>query len=431
MGQLQSLVEDDVVSCDDPEHEPTKSEIRQEETHRLVECQKDLFKTGKTFPIEYRLSLLNKLRCLFETNIKEFSQALAEDLKCSRDVLEKTHFKCVENEFKVVFDRLNELKQASNSSEIIFEPAGSVLILGTFTYPITACIIPAMAALAAGNVVVIKPSELAPKTAAALSETFAEAFEEDQLAVIPGDQWTAKELLNEAWDHILFVGPHRVAKFVLSAAAQRLTPVTVELLGKSAVLVLPSADLNAVAKDIVQNKWNANGELLHAIDYAICYSEEDVHSLVAALSHEAVAVFGENPEESANFKRVLNHQMFDKIQNVLTKTEGDLLWNPPVGFDSRTEYYIAPYVYKVDEDDVLLKEEILGPILPILLVESTQDSIDFINKYGEKPSNVRIYGSDQERLDKLQRQIRAERVTVVNGEKVVKYGEFIGECGKR
>ncbi|CAD5218566.1 unnamed protein product [Bursaphelenchus okinawaensis] len=421
MGLIQSILEDDVVSCSDSEHEPTKSEIRQEETHKLIESQKLFFMSGKTFDVDYRLSLLNKLKCLFETNIEDFSNALSGDLKCSVDILKNTHFKEVEDEFQYIFEKLNEIKKTS--SKVYDRPAGSVLILGTFTFPITACFVPAMAALAAGNVVVIKPSELAPRTARALTDTFDEAFLEDQLAVIPGDQWTAKELLNESWDHIFFVGPHRVAKFVLSAAAQHFTPVTLELLGRSLAFILPGADIEGAAKEIACNKWNANALLSESIDYVICSKEDDIHKLADLLNHEIVKSFGRNPEDSNAFKRVLNRQFYDKIENVLTKTEGDLLASPSIGYDNRSDYYIAPYIYKVEVGDILLKEELIGPILPIVLIEDAQEAVDYINRNGEKPANVFLYGNDEKQVKNLQFQIKTERLGVRTARNSVKYVE--------
>lgn len=272
-------------------------------------------------------------------------------------------------------------------AQVIREPLGCVLVIGPWNYPFWFSIQPLVSALAAGNTAVLKPSEQAPATSALIAELIAAVFPPTTVQVVQGDGAVAHTLLQERFDHIFFTGGERVGRLVMEAAARHLTPVTLELGGKSPAVVLADADLDVSARRLVWGKAINAGQACIAPDYLLV--DRSVESaLVQRMSERIQHCFGDDPLASPDLGNLVNEAQFQRLHQLLegARSRGQVLWG---GQSDASRRRMAPTLIRVDSlDDPLMQEELFGPLLPVLRVNGLDDAIELIN---QRPKPLALY----------------------------------------
>ncbi len=269
------------------------------------------------------------------------------------------------------------------------EPLGTVLIIGAWNYPLQLILTPLAAALAAGNCAIVKPSELAPATSSALARWVPEYLDGDCVRVIEGAVPETTALLAERFDHILYTGGGQVGRIVMSAAAKHLTPVTLELGGKSPCVVLPDARLETTARRIVWGKFMNAGQTCIAPDYILTDAETESR-LIPLLRRNIEGMFGADPRESKAYARIVNRRHAERLAALLdsgTKAIGGEC-------DPESRYFAPTVLTDVAADSQVMREEIFGPILPIVRTENLDTAISFI-RAGDKPLSAYLFTTDK------------------------------------
>ncbi|MEL6855602.1 MAG: aldehyde dehydrogenase [Cyanobacteria bacterium J06607_13] len=363
----------------------------------LVQTQRTFFATGKTKSIDYRLYQLKQLKSAILERQDAIVQAAKADL--GRPEFEGYFEIGVLAELSYVIKHLKSwakpqkvglpIAQLPGSAWVQSEPLGCVLIIGPWNYPFQLVISPLIGAIAAGNCAIIKPSEIAPATSAVVAELIAATFPPEYVAVQEGGVETSQALLAEKFDHIFFTGGTRVGKIVMEAAAKQLTPVTLELGGKSPCIVDANVDVKVAAKRIVWGKYLNAGQTCVAPDYLLVH-EKVKPALLSALQVVIREAFGDDPAQSPDLSRLVSDRQFDRVASLL---EGeDILIG---GQTDRAERFIAPTVLNnVSWDAPVMQEEIFGPVLPVLSYQDIDSAIAQINAR-PKPLALYIFSRDE------------------------------------
>ncbi|MGA1572779.1 MAG: aldehyde dehydrogenase family protein [Vulcanococcus sp.] len=358
---------------------------------------------GTTRPLQWRLEQLDRLDAALSAHSDAVLEALAKDLG-KPDVEAYFEVVAVRQEISLCRRQLRRwiapkkvsvpLSQRPGRAEVIAEPLGCVLIIGPWNYPFHLAIQPLVSALAAGNTAILKPSEHAPATAQLISSLIGEAFPPEIVQVVQGDGSTAQALLAERFDHIFFTGGERIGKLVMAAAAQHLTPVTLELGGKSPAVVLRDADLEVTSRRLVWGKCLNAGQTCIAPDYLLVESSARA-SLIQALGERLTACFGEEPLDSSDLASIVNDAQYARLSALLeqARERGQVLLGGTCDPERRR---IAPTVIQVnDREDPLMQEELFGPLLPILEVDGLEQAIEWINQR-PKPLALYLFSSSQQ-----------------------------------
>ena len=275
-------------------------------------------------------------------------------------------------------------------SRIIPEPLGVVLIFGAWNYPLQLCLSPMIAALAAGNCVVLKPSELAQQSSTLLAQSLPTYLDSQACVIVEGGVDVATGLLEQRFDHIFYTGGAAVGKTVMTAAARHLTPVTLELGGKSPCIVDQGVDVELAARRIAWGKFMNAGQTCVAPDYLLC-EEAMVAPLVEALARAIKAMFGADPKNSPDYGRIINERHHQRLSAYLDG--GDIKLG---GECDPGQNYIAPTILNpVDSDSPLMTEEIFGPLLPIVTVPSIASAIEYVNAR-EKPLALYLFSQSSD-----------------------------------
>ena len=357
------------------------------------------FDRGTTKPVAWRLRQLRALKQLLLERGVELERALATDLGKSGTEAQITEIGLLVGEIDHTLKHLKRwvrprrvavpLTLAPASASVVAEPVGVVLVIGPWNYPVQLCIGPVIGALAAGDAVLLKPSELAPATSAALARLLPEYLDDRAVAVVEGDAEVATALLAERFDHIFYTGGATVGKVVARAAAEHLTPITLELGGKSPVYVDDTVDLADAARRIVWGKLMNAGQTCVAPDYLLA-TRSVADRLVPYLRDAIAALYGPDPADSADYGRIISDKHFARVSGLLDGLEPAL----GGGVDA-SERYIAPTVVNgVDATASIMQEEIFGPILPILHVSGLEQAIAHI-RAGEKPLALYVFSDDR------------------------------------
>ena len=349
--------------------------------------------------IAFRKEILKKLLHNITVNQDAIVNALYKDFKKPEFEALLTETNYVISDLKETIKNINKWSKPKRvfpsilnfpSSDYIYsEPYGNVLIISPWNYPFQLALCPFVAAIAAGNKVTLKPSELAPNTASIISKIVRETFNINQAVVITGDANVSQNLLKQRWDYIFFTGSVAVGKIVALAAAENLTPVTLELGGKSPCIVDQTANIAVAAKRIVWGKIVNAGQTCVAPDYILVHHKIK-KQFVEKLQLEITAALGENPEESPDYARIINLKNWER--------QLSLLDNQSIitgGISNKLDFYLAPTL--LDEPDLkskVMQEEIFGPILPIISYKNNTDIEKIINQY-EKPLSCYIFSEDK------------------------------------
>ncbi len=358
------------------------------------------FKSRKTRPYKWRIDQLKSLKAMTIEKEEAIFAALRADLRKSNfeSFIAETG-ECV-NEINHALKHLKNwmkpeivstpIDNQPGKSKIIYEPLGVVLIMAPWNYPFMLIVSPLIGAIAAGNCVLIKPSELTPNTSSLLAEIIPEYMDSDAIRVIQGGADVASNLLEQRFDHIFFTGSPRVGKIVMAAAAKHLTPVTLELGGKSPCIVNSDADIRVAAKRIVWGKFVNAGQTCVAPDYVLAH-ESIIDDLTQHIKSVVADFYGNDPKTSPDYPRIVNQAHFERLIGLMDS--GEIVSG---GHSDEADLYIEPTVLtKVSTDSLIMSEEIFGPILPVISVSGIEDAIGFVNSR-PKPLALYLFTKDKE-----------------------------------
>ena len=361
----------------------------------VLEKQRNYFNSGATRDLDFRIDKLSTLKKSIVKNEKQILEALWVDLH-------KSEFEAYATEIGIILDEINfaikHLKSWSktkkvrtpltnflSSSYIYSEPYGVSLIISPWNYPFQLLISPLIGSIAAGNCAMLKPSENSPSTTEVIIKVIEECFTEEFVCVVEpyGGKESSEALLKEEFDYIFFTGSVPVGKIVMEAASKHLTPVTLELGGKSPCIVDKDADVKLAAKRIAWGKFLNAGQTCVAPDYILVHQSVKVDLLTGIIGY-IKEFFGENPANSNDFPRIINERQFNRLLGLLDR--GNIVTG---GEYSKIEKYIAPTIIdNVGWNDPIMLDEIFGPILPILEFENLDEVIKMVNS---RPKPLALY----------------------------------------
>ncbi len=368
----------------------------------VVAAARAAFHAGTTRPVAWRTAALTRLRELVVAREAALLDALAADFAKPRAEAWLTEIGFVLADIDHTLANLpvwvkphkvvTPITFKPGSSELRSDPLGVVCVIAPWNYPVQLLLAPMVAAIAAGNAVVAKPSELAPVTSAALAALI-DALGEPAIGVVEGGVAETTALLGERFDHILYTGNGRVGRVVMRAAAEHLTPVTLELGGKSPAIVSAKANLGVAARRIAWGKFINAGQTCIAPDYVLV--ERPAHdALVAAIGREVTAFYGDDPKRSDDYARIVNDVHFQRVAKLLH--DGHVAVGGQSDADTR---YIAPTVLTgITRDDPVMHEEIFGPVLPVITVDSLAEAVAFVNA-DDKPLALYVFTEDDDEVE--------------------------------
>lgn len=368
----------------------------------LLQRQRAFFNSDKTKDVAFRLEQLQRLRQLVANAGPQVIAALKDDL--GRPEFEAYAFEVgVLQEIDYAIRHLRSwvkpqraalpLSQRPGAAWVQPEPLGVVLIMGPWNYPFQLMLSPLVGAIAAGNCAILKPSELAPATSTLLSKLIGQTFDPDYIAVVEGGVETSQALLAERFDHIFFTGGSAVGKIVMAAAAQHLTPVTLELGGKSPCIIDTNVDLATTARRIVWGKFVNAGQTCIAPDYLLV-NRRIKTALIEALKATLQEFYGNDPAQSPDYGRIINARQFDRLAALLNS--GTVLLGGQVNPETR---YIAPTLLgNVGPNAPIMQEEIFGPILPVLEYTDISEAIALVRSL-PKPLALYLFTRDRQLQD--------------------------------
>lgn len=359
----------------------------------IVQQQHRYFNTGRSKELSFRISQLKKLKKVLKEHEKELIEAVKKDFK-------KPPFESYVTEIGILYSEIDHilrnlqkwakpervwgsLLNFPSRSYIYHQPYGVSLVIGAWNYPLLLSLSPVLGSMAAGNSTLVKPSEIAEHSSHALAGIININFDAGYLKVVEGAADTTQSLLDEPLDYIFFTGSTRVGKLIMQAAARQLTPVTLELGGKSPAIVDADANISVAAKRIAWGKFLNAGQTCVAPDYVYIHTSVK-ETFLDEIDSEIKAFFGEIPQKSPDFARIINRNHFDRLQKLLGS--GKIVTG---GHTDEAELYIEPTVIdRISWDDRIMEEEIFGPILPVLEFDNISSAIKQIRK---KPKPLALY----------------------------------------
>ncbi|KAL3638831.1 hypothetical protein CASFOL_016738 [Castilleja foliolosa] len=383
---------------------------------KIAEDLRSVYISGKTKGYEWRVSQLKAIIKITTYHEKEIIQALRSDL--NKPELESFvhEISAVTGACKSALKDLprwmkpekvkTSMTTFPSSGEIVSEPLGVVLIISTWNYPFRLSLDPVIGAIAAGNAVVLKPSEVAPATSSVLSKLLGEYMDTSAVKVVEGGVQETTALLEQKWDKIFYTGNSKIGRIILAAAAKHLTPVILELGGKCPVVVDSNVNLNVAAKRIISGKWGCNsGQTCVSPDYVVT-TKAYASTLVDAISYELEKFYGKDPLQSNDLSSIINSRHFDRLEKLVDdeKVSGKVVVG---GQRDKAKLKFAPTVLlDVPLDSLIMNEEIFGPLLPIITVPKIQDSIGLIISK-EKPLAAYMFTNDKRLKEDFIRNVSA------------------------
>lgn len=365
----------------------------------LINKQRSFFESGKTLSLEFRREALDKLYKAIQFNMKDLEDAIKTDLGKSAFEAGMCEIRLTLSEITYMKKHLRKfakpkrvptpLSHFYSTSKVYASPYGVVLIMSPWNYPFLLSLEPLVDAIAAGNTAIIKPSLYAPFTSNAIEKLIKGTFNEEYVSVVTGGREENKNLLLSKFDYIFFTGSKNVGKEVMRRAAEHLTPVTLELGGKSPCVVLKNANIKAAARRIVFGKYLNCGQTCVAPDYVLV-DESVKNELIDALKKEVKTQFGEKPLENQDYGKIINKKHFDRLSGLIDKEK--VIYG---GNTSESTLQIEPTIINnVTLDDAIMKEEIFGPLLPIISVKDEDEAIRIIKSL-EHPLALYVFTSSK------------------------------------
>ncbi len=380
-------------------------EMQKDNFKKLVQLQQQYFNGNITKSVDFRIAQLKKILAVLKANESVLDEAIYKDFRKSSFENYATELSLIYHEINLAVKNLKvwakrqrvntDWANTPGKSYIIAEPLGTTLVIGAWNYPYQLSLSPMVAAIAAGNTVIVKPSEISLNSSHAMAKIINDNFEPQYLHVVEGGVEETTELLKQKFDKIFYTGSTSVGKIIMKAAATNLCPVVLELGGKSPCIVFKDASMKIAAKRIVWAKFLNGGQTCVAPDY-ILLEKGAKTKFVAELKKQIIAVVGEHPEDSESFVRIINPRHFQRLVNLIDKEKvivgGNYL---------KDDLYIAPTVMdKVSFDDKVMQEEIFGPILPIIEFDSLDWTISQI-KSRPKPLALYIFGKNKKSINRI------------------------------
>jgi aldehyde dehydrogenase (NAD+) len=374
--------------------------------HRL---QRGYFAEGHTQAVSFRKEQLRKLQQVLKQHEQELFDALYADFR--KPALEAfgTEIGFIELELKLALKNIESWTKPHKVPESLInfpaksyvypQPYGVALIISPWNYPLNLLFAPLIGAMAAGNCAILKPSEIAANTAAIVKRIISQNFDERYIAVVEGGVETTQHLLAQRFDYIFFTGSTQVGKVIMKAAAEHLTPVTLELGGKSPAIVDMDADLEMAARRICWGKFLNAGQTCVAPDYVLV--QEDVkEELIQQMAKSLRDFYGEHPANSPDFARIINDRHFERLSKMLTPE------NIRIGGKTDAESrYIAPTVLEISTwDHPAMQEEIFGPILPVISFSDLNEAITMVNRH-EKPLALYFFSTNKTQQQRILREV--------------------------
>jgi len=371
--------------------------------------QQEFFQSNATKDVSFRIAQLKKFKQLIKENEATFYTAIYEDFG-------KSEFETYSSEISFIYHEINifikHLKKWSKpkkvstgfanfpaKSYIIPEPLGVTLVIGAWNYPYQLSLVPAITSIAAGNTVIIKPSELPSRTSAIMAKIINANFPTNYIHVVEGSAETTTELLAHRFDKIFFTGSIPVGRIINQAAAKHLTPVTLELGGKSPTFVFADCDIEMTAKRIVWAKFFNAGQTCIAPDYILV--EKSIEQIfLAALKTKINEFYKENGEIAENYVKIINTKNFDRLQKLINVEK--LYFGGK--FDKEKRWISPTILQNVSFDDEIMQDEIFGPILPVISFTNIEETIKTVKNL-PKPLSCYIYSKNRKMIDKLLREI--------------------------
>ncbi len=372
---------------------------------QIIQKQKDYFKTQRTKNISFRKKSLQNLKSEIQKREADIIDALYKDFKKSEFESYALEIGIILAELDLVIKKINAWSKPKTVlptlinfpswSKIYKDPYGSVLVIAPWNYPFQLAFSPLIGAVAAGNTAVLKPSELTPATSRIVSQIIENVFDQNHVCSIEGDVSVSQKLLEQRWDYIFFTGSVGVGKIVAKAAANFLTPTTLELGGKSPCIIDETANLKIAARRVVWGKFINGGQTCIAPDYLLIHKKVK-EEFLKNFEQEIENFYGSNPQNSKDFPRIINTRNFNRLKSML-ENENILIG----GKLDANDLYIAPTLVNDSSlDSKVMKDEIFGPILPVLTYGS-EDEIDPIISHYEKPLSFYIFSNNKNFSKKL------------------------------
>lgn len=379
------------------------------DTLKILQQQRNFFNTNATKPVSFRIEQLKKLKDLLQANESTLYDAIYQDFKKSEFETYLTELSQIYHEINIFLRKLKRWSKPQKvrtnlanfpaKSYIIPEPLGCVLVIGAWNYPYGLSIMPALSAMAAGNTVILKPSELPNRTSQVMAELINTNFSSDIFFVAEGGVETTSSLLELKFDKIFFTGSIPVGKIVYQAAAKHLTPVTLELGGKSPAFVLSDCDISVSAQRLVWAKFLNAGQTCVAPDYILVDKSIEA-DLCDAIKLEIEKYYPTTGEIRDNYLQIINKRNFDRLLPLLDE---DKIFCG--GQHDRNNRYISPTVMRnVSFDDKVMEDEIFGPILPIIAFGDLSEAIQQV-KQGSKPLSCYVYSNHKPWIKKILQEI--------------------------
>ncbi len=369
-----------------------------------IQNVRDFFQTQSTKDIKFRKKYLKALKKSIKKHEPDILDALKSDLGKNKVEAYATEVGFVMKELSYIIKELKNwaktksvttpMMQFPAKSFIKYEPYGTVLIIGPFNYPFQLVMSPLIGALAAGNCAVVKPSEMTPQTSMVVQEILEEVFPPDYVKVVQGEKEVTSQLLDERFDYIFFTGSTKVGQIVYEKASKHLTPVTLELGGKSPVIIDDTANLKVAAERIAFGKFMNAGQTCVAPDYVLIDNEIKV-KFVEALQATIQEFYGAQIEQSEDFGRIVNDNHFNRLVNIIEDSRQQVIYG---GESNADELFVAPTIILDPElSDSVMQQEIFGPILPIIGYDTFNEVYDIVEQY-EKPLALYLFTEDSDQI---------------------------------
>ncbi|XP_068172778.1 aldehyde dehydrogenase family 3 member A2-like isoform X1 [Antennarius striatus] len=372
---------------------------------QAVQRARSSFQTGRTKPLEFRIQQLKKLLLFVTERRSNIADAVKKDLAKSENGTELFEVMGLEGEILLALENLSQWaaprpveKNLLTVADEVFiqpEPLGVVLIIGAWNYPWAVTLQPLVGAIAAGNAAVMKPSEVSCHSARAMEELLPQYLDQDLYPVVTGGVPETQELLKQRFDHIFYTGNNTVGRLVMGAAALHLTPVTLEMGGKSPCYIDRNSDLPVACRRITWGKFTNCGQTCIAPDYILC--EPSIQGrVVEEISRSIREFYTDDPKTCEDYGRIINQRHFKRVMALM---EGSTV---AVGGQSdESQCYIAPTVLTgVTGASTVMREEIFGPLLPVVTVSGVDEAVRFINQR-EKPLVVYVFSSDSQLIRRM------------------------------